>query len=82
VSFNKNPPAPARSAQDLLVSLKRCEHDHVRRIVEPAHGGRGRDAVHLWHPDVHQDDIGSMCSHGGDGLGAVGGFANDLQLIR
>jgi hypothetical protein len=65
----------------MLVGLECGQDDHVRRSRKAAEGRRGGNAVHPGHPDVHQDDIGSMRHRGRDGVGAVGSLAHHLQLL-
>ena len=42
---------------------------------------RGLDAVELGHADVHQDDVGLQPLGLLDGVEAVGGLADDLEVV-
>ena len=42
--------------------------------------GRG-DPVHLWHADVHQDDVGAVLAHGCHRADPVVGLADDLDVV-
>ena len=46
--------------------------------LQPA---RGLDPVHLWHADVHQDDVGSQLVDELDRLDAVRRLADDLEVL-
>ena len=46
-----------------------------------ADGGDGGEAVHHGHDEVHQDDIRLQLAGHVDGLLAVGGLPNDLQVL-
>ena len=43
--------------------------------------GRG-EAVHAWHADVHEHEVGRAAVGEGDGLDAVCGLADDLDTGR
>ena len=65
---------------DLLL-LDEGGHCHDLGLValrlDPADGG---DAVHVRHQQVHQDHVGLEAAGHGHALGAVGGFADDLDV--
>ena len=41
---------------------------------------RGFETVHLGHANVHEEDVGSFEARQVDGLGAVGGLADDFDV--
>ena len=40
----------------------------------------GFQAIHLRHPDVHEDHVGTVFRHRGDRFGAVGGLGVDRAI--
>ena len=77
---------PARSLADRaggrLVEVERREHHDPRRIGSASRQqlGRGREAVHHRHPDVHQHDVGAAARTTASAFAAVGGLADDLEV--
>ena len=66
---------------DLLL-LDERGHGHDLRDrplgLDPADG---RDAVHVRHQQVHQDDVGLEAAGHGHALRAVGGLTDDLDVV-
>ena len=57
------------------------ERDDLERGVQGLQPARGLDPVHLWHADVHQDDVGSQLVDELDRLDAVRRLADDLEVL-
>jgi len=57
------------------------DHDHrgARPLFLDPLGGL--EAVHVRHPDVHQDDVGQIAARGFDGLATGPRFADDLDAV-
>ena len=57
------------------------ERHDLERGVQGLQPARGLDPVHLWHADVHQDDVGSQLVDELDRLDAVRRLADDLEVL-
>lgn len=66
----------------VLVGVEGGEQDHLRGVGAAAQAFRGGEAVHRGHPDVHQDDVRAGALDEFPDLGAVGGLADDLDVVR
>src|ERR1019366_4177657 len=53
--------------------------DAGQRVVGGDLAG-GLDAVHVWHSNVHQDEVGSAAASTGHGLGAGGRLGDDFDV--
>ena len=71
----------AQGTQDVVAHLERRQHDHFGRVVVRAQQLGGRETVHAGHPDVHQDDVGLVLGDRRRDLVAVGGLADDRDLL-
>jgi hypothetical protein len=73
--------AGAQRASDVLVGFEGGQDEDAGggqvRVV--ADGGGGGQAVGAGHPDVHHDHVWAVCPGDGDGLAAVGGFADHMH---
>ena len=61
--------------------LESGERHDLERGMQGFQAARGLDAVHLWHPDVHQHDVGRQLVDELDRLDAVRGLADDLEVF-
>ncbi len=73
--------ACADRREEVLLGVRRREHDHlaVRRLLADA--GKRREAVHPGHGQVEEDEIGLEPLCGPDGLLAVRRVADDLEAL-
>ena len=65
---------------DVLVGVVGRQHDDARLRIDLANPPDRLDALHLRHPQVHQHDVGTVRAERLDGLAAVGGFGDDLEI--
>ena len=56
------------------------QDQHLGRQPTLANGARRIEPAHARHLDVHDDDVRLHIARGFDGGGAVGGFADDLDI--
>ena len=68
------------SADDLDVTGVGGEDDKARVGKFAADGAHGVDAVHAGHLQIHEHDIGPMEAELFDGLQAIGGLTDELQV--
>jgi hypothetical protein len=75
--------AGAQRLVDVLVQVECGEHQHPdrRRAVERDDAARRLDPVELRHADVHQHDVRRQPPGQLDRLGAVGGLADDVEVV-
>ena len=83
-SLSRNPLAPARSA--LKAYSSRSKVVRMRTRVSVARHGRrdgpgGLDPVEDGHAHVHEHDVGPVELDQAHGVGAVGGLADDLEVV-
>ena len=76
--------AGAQRFEHVLVEIERGQ-DRARGSTavasSPRDATRRLEPVHLRHPDVHEDDVGTLERHQVDGFGAVRGLADDLDVV-
>jgi hypothetical protein len=76
------PEAPGLERGGDLLLLDEARHRDDLRLgplgLDPADRG---DAVHVRHQQVHQDDVGLEPAGHGDALAAIGGLADDLDVV-
>ena len=72
-------PGDEHAADDLLILVAR-ERDDPEVGEVRLEQARGLDAVHRWHPDVHQDHVGRERTHEPEGLRARARLAHHLQV--
>lgn len=84
MSLRTKPDAPASIASAAsLVEVERREDEHLGCLLPEA----GEDSAHCLdpvdprHPYVHEDDVGPGALDEGDGLVAVTGLADDLEVV-
>ena len=67
----------------VLVEVEGGDHDDRRRLLDIGAGELpgGLDAVDLGHADVEQADVGSQLAGECDGVEAVGGLTDDLDVF-
>ena len=83
VSLSRNPLAPARSASCTSSSSSNVVRTSTCVSAQPRVGhdpSGGLQAVHPWHPDVHQHDVGRRTTAQVPGLLTVSGLADDLDV--
>ena len=67
-------------ARDLFVGVVGREHDHARARIAFAQPLHDLDALHDRHPEIQQRHVGMMAIEGLEGLDAVAGFGDDVQI--
>ena len=74
----------AQRLVDVLVGLEGGQDDDLDpgQVLIGADSPGGLQAVDPGHPDVHQDHVGALATGQVDRLPAVGGLADDLQVLR
>jgi peptidoglycan/LPS O-acetylase OafA/YrhL len=74
--------ARAQSQDDVVVVLEGGEHEdlHAGEIVVGGDAAGRLDPVHHGHPDVHEHDVGAGAAGQVDGLPAVEGLADDVDV--
>jgi hypothetical protein len=74
--------ASPEGVEDVLVEVERREDQNARR-GQPVVAGDASgefDAVHLRHPDVHQDDVGPLPNRELHGAASIGGFPDHVDV--
>jgi len=71
----------AQGGEDVLVDVVGGEDDDPDRAARLHDPPGGRDAVDRGHADVHEHDVRPGLADEGDGLVAVGGLADDLDVV-
>jgi hypothetical protein len=69
-----------RGREDLVVVEGRQDENRRGRRVATDRRGRG-DAVHVRHPDVHQDDVRPQARHGRGHRRPVTALADDVEAV-
>jgi hypothetical protein len=72
--------AGAQPVVDVLVEIEGREDEDARGGFHRREAPGRLEPVDVGHPDVHQRDVGCKAPDGGDGLLAVGSFAEDLDV--
>ena len=73
--------ARAQRVVDVLVEVEGREHQDLRAVAGREHAAGRLDAVELGHADVHQHDVGGELARLLDRLQAVGGLADDVEVV-
>ena len=73
-------PGPQRPV-DVLVEVERRQHQHPGRGSGVGEPSGCRDAVELWHPDVHQHDVGFQAQYLVDSLQAGCRLTDDGEVL-
>ena len=71
--------AGLQRAQDEFVGVEGREHEDGGRVGLRGEQAGGRDAVELWHADVHEHDVGPVEVHRPEHLAAVVGLGDHLE---
>src|SRR5262245_24198798 len=73
--------AELRGSEDSLVVEVAAEDEHmgIKRLAGDF--GEGVEAREARHEEVQEEDIGAVGQHLSDGGGAIGGLADDFQIV-
>ena len=71
----------AQRLDDVFLVIEGGQHDHLAAGQLPVDLGRGHDAIHDGHADVHQDDIGVQRQRFFDGFLAVDGLTDHADAL-
>ena len=61
--------------------MVRIEDAHGRGAIVAGDAAGRLEAVHLGHPDVHEDDVGPVAGREVHRFAPVGGLADDLDVF-
>jgi len=72
--------AGMQRVEDVLVEVEGGQHEHAWRMRALHDPPCGLEPVDGRHPDVHEDDVGPGATRGVDGLGAISGLGDHVQV--
>ena len=67
--------------EGVLVQVEGRQDQDLRGGALSGDGRRRINAVHTGHAHIHEDDVGAQRTRLGQGRGAVGGLADDLNAV-
>ena len=73
--------AGAQARERVLVQVEGGQDQDLRGGALSGDGRRRINAVHAGHAHIHEDDAGAQRTRLGQGRGAVGGLADDLNAV-
>jgi hypothetical protein len=75
--------AGVQRLEHVLVQVegRQDDHAHLRQLAIRGDPARSLEAVHAGHADVHQDDVRPAGAYVLEGGGAVGHFADHLDVV-